>query len=50
MAICQSVCIHPDGTTEVFGVEVPAKVIYMWQQGGKTHVIGLVELYACLVS
>ena len=45
-----AVCIHPDGRTEVFGVKVSSEVLGMWQQSGKTHVIGLVELYACVVS
>ena len=35
---------------EVFGASVPAKVGKLWQSDGKVHVIGLVELYACVVS
>ena len=45
-----AVCVFPDGNTEVFGSEVPVAVMDMWRQGGKTHVIGLVELYACVVA
>ena len=45
-----AVFISPDGTVEVFGCEVPALLMDKWQAGGKTHVIGLVELYACIVS
>ena len=45
-----AVCIFPDGSTEVFGGEVPKAVLGVWREGGKTHVIGLVELYACVVS
>ena len=39
-----AVCIFLDGSTEVFGSEVPKAVLDVWRKGGKTHVIGLVEL------
>lgn len=45
-----AVCIFLDGSTEVFGSEVPKAVLDVWRKGGKTHVIGLVELYACVLS
>ena len=44
------VSLKPDGACEVFGCAVPDDVLKRWQDGGKTHVIGLVELYACVVS
>ena len=44
------VCLRPDGECEVFGAAVPDRVLKSWQEGGKIHVIGLVELYACVVS
>lgn len=40
----------PDGSCEIFGAAVPDRILKVWQEGGKTHVIGLVELYACVVS
>ena len=43
-------CLRPDGQCEVFGAAVPDRVLENWQEGGKTHVIGLVESYACVVS
>ena len=39
-----------DGTVEVFGSQVPSGVLDMWQSEGKTHVIGLIELYACVTA
>ena len=45
-----AVCLFPDGSSEVFGSEVPSAVLDIWRQGGKSHVIGLVELYACVVA
>ena len=45
-----AVCLFPDGSSEVFGSEVPSAVLDVWRQGGKSHVIGLVELYACVVA
>ena len=45
-----AVAFLPDGIIEVFGAEVPSEVLDMWQSGGKTHVIGLIELYACVVA
>ena len=44
------VCLRPDGSCEIFGAAVPDSILEIWQEGGKTHVIGLVELYACVVS
>ena len=38
------------GGTEVFGADVPGEILESWRSGGKSHVIGLVELYACVVS
>ena len=42
--------VLPGGKTEVFGAEVPKAIVESWQNGGKTHVIGLVELYACVCA
>ena len=44
------VCLRPDGSCEIFGAAVPDRILEIWQKCGKTHVIGLVELYACVVS
>jgi hypothetical protein len=35
---------------EFFGGEVPTDIPSLWRKGGKTHVIGLVELYAVAVA
>lgn len=45
-----AVFIPPSGRTEVFGCKVPDEILAGWQVDGKTHVIGLVELYACVVA
>ena len=50
VATIGGVLIGPDGTCEVFGASVPDDVMRLWQSDGKVHVIGLVELYACVVS
>ena len=50
VATIGAVLIFPDGRTEVFGAEVPRHVVESWQSEGKTHVIGLVELYACVCA
>ena len=50
VATIGAVLILPDGRTEVFGAEVLTQVVDSWQSEGKTHVIGLVELYACVCA
>ena len=50
VATIGGVLLTPDGICEVFGASVPDKVVSLWQSDGKVHVIGLVELYACVVS
>ena len=50
VATVGGVLLTPDGICEVFGASVPDKVVKLWHSDGKVHVIGLVELYACVVS
>ena len=50
VATIGGVLVGPDGICEVFGASVPDEVMRLWQSDGKVHVIGLVELYACVVS
>lgn len=50
IATIGGVFLRDDGLTEVFGCRVPESLMARWQQTGKTHVIGLVELYACAVA
>ena len=50
VATVGAVYLGIDGTVEVFGAQVPHAVLETWREDGKTHVIGLVELYACVVS
>ena len=33
-----------------FGCKVPEEMLDLWRAGGKEHVIGIVELYACVVA
>ena len=42
------VMIDRDGTICCFGCDVPETLMQAWQAGGRTHVIGLVELYTPL--
>ena len=44
------VLIHRDRTIFCFGCIVPESLMQAWQAGGRTHVIGLVELYAAVVG
>ena len=50
VATVGAVYLGVDGTVEVFGAHVPDVVLETWKEDGKTHVIGLVELYACVAS
>ena len=50
IATVGGVCRLPDGRCEIFGASVPAPVMQQWQQDGKIYVIGLIELYACVVA
>ena len=40
----------PDGSNLVFGTKVPERILQSWQVDGKTHVVGLVELYAAVTA
>ena len=42
--------IDREGTIYCFGCDVPETLMQAWQAGGRTHVIGLVELYAAVVG
>ena len=44
------VLITRDGKTSCFGCNVPKLLLQAWQSNGRTHVIGLVELYAAVVG
>ena len=44
------VMIDREGTIYCFGCDVPETLMQAWQAGGRTHVIGLVELYAAVVG
>ena len=44
------VLLSRDGDVQCFGCVVPNCLIDKWQANGKTHVIGLVELYAAVVG
>jgi hypothetical protein len=44
------VLIDRDGKTSCFGCNVPEPLLQIWQASGRTHVIGLVELYAAVVG
>lgn len=50
VATIGAVLIMPDGMVQTFGASVPTALVQRWQESGKTHVIGLVELYACVVA
>eukprot|EP00435_Cladocopium_sp_Y103_P011809 s4361_g3.t1 len=50
LATIGGVFIHRDGSVLAFGCEVPAQILSVWQSSGRTHVIGLVELYAAVVG
>lgn len=40
------VLVSPEGNVEVFGAQIRDDLLERWQADGKTHVIGLIELYA----
>eukprot|EP00435_Cladocopium_sp_Y103_P073695 s366_g44.t1 len=42
--------MSPEGVSRYFGCEVPAEVLKSWQVNGREHVIGIIELYACVVA
>ena len=44
------VLIQRGGAITCFGCEVPARLLQTWQASGRTHVIGLIELYAAAVG
>ena len=50
LATVGAVLISPAGVAHCFGVEVPHEVVKLWKVDGREHVIGLVELYACVVA
>ena len=45
-----AVLISPGGKTNYFGCRVPRGTLNLWRVDGREHVIGLVELYACVVA
>ena len=45
-----AVLISPNGHVVVFGGRVPESLMNRWRESGKTHVIGLIELYAAVVA
>ena len=49
-ATIEGVLVRRDGIIFCFGRVVPESLIKAWQAGGRTHVIGLVELYAAIVG
>jgi hypothetical protein len=44
------ILMSPNGETYCFGSKVPDKMLDRWQTEGREHVIGLVELYACVTA
>jgi hypothetical protein len=50
VATIGAILLSPAGQTWYFGCRVPDEVMNLWRSDGKEHVIGLVELYACVVS
>ena len=44
------VLVSRNGKVACFRCDVPKHLLETWQTGGKTHVIGLVELYAAVVG
>ena len=44
------ILITPEGKTHCFGSKVPEEMMRRWQTDGREHVIGLVELYACVTA
>ena len=45
-----AVLINPGGGIWYFGCKVPDDTLASWKTDGREHVIGLVELYACVVA
>ena len=45
-----AVLISPGGEAHCFGCAVPSDTVKMWQVAGREHVMGLVELYACVTA
>ena len=45
-----AVLMCPDNTNFVFGTKVTSDTLKLWQVDGKTHVVGLVELYALVAA
>lgn len=44
------IMLTPKGETFCFGSRVPGELLNRWQTDGREHVIGLVELYACVTA
>jgi hypothetical protein len=44
------VLLNRSGELLCFGCDVPKQTLHVWHASGKTHVIGLVELYAAVVG
>ena len=45
-----AVLICPGGAVWYFGCKVPTNTLNSWKIDGREHVIGLVELYACILA
>ena len=45
-----AVLMCPNGSNLVFGTTVTNNILKLWQVEGKTHVVGLVELYAAVTA
>lgn len=50
IATIGGILLTPEGETRCFGSKVPEEMLNRWQTDGKEHVIGLVELYACVTA
>ena len=50
IATIGAVLLAPSGEAWYLGCKVPDDVMNAWKADGKEHVIGLVELYACVVA
>ena len=50
LATIGGILMSPNGETFYFGCKVPEKMLNHWQTESREHVIGLVELYACVAA
>ena len=42
--------MRPDNTNSVFGTKVTSETLNLWRVDGKTHGVGLMELYAAVAA